>query len=69
MACLLDYHRSLRKTLNRIIDVLYVIFAAVFFKLLLLCYQEDIIAMLVEFLVKPHATTSELLAEKEQVLY
>ncbi|KAH6764432.1 hypothetical protein C2S51_015681 [Perilla frutescens var. frutescens] len=30
--------------------------------------KEDIIAKLMEFLMEPHATTSDLLAEKEQVL-
>lgn len=29
--------------------------------------QEDIISKLIDFLVAPHATTTELLAEKEQV--
>ncbi|KAL0407007.1 UNVERIFIED_CONTAM: hypothetical protein Slati_4014600 [Sesamum latifolium] len=29
--------------------------------------KEDIIAKMIEFLVEPHATTSDLIAEKEQV--
>lgn len=32
-----------------------------------MCIQEDIVAKLIEFLEAPHATTSDLLAEKEQV--
>lgn len=31
--------------------------------------QEDLVVKLMEFLEAPHATTSELLAEKEQVGY
>ena len=30
--------------------------------------QEDIVTKLIEFLVAPHATTTVLLAEKEQVV-
>lgn len=33
------------------------------------CSQEDIITKLMEFLMEPHATTSDLLAEKEQVCH
>lgn len=32
-----------------------------------LCIQEDIVAKLIEFLEAPHATTNDLLADKEQV--
>ena len=31
--------------------------------------QEDIIVKLMEFFMEPHATTSDLLAEKEQVCH
>ena len=35
--------------------------------LCLFCKQEDIVVKLIDFMLVPHATTSELLAEKEQV--
>jgi len=31
--------------------------------------QEDIIAVLIDFLVAPHATTTVLLAEKDKVFF